>query len=73
MSATFQQAVEHAAWWTRYAIDRAPEDPDIPISVRRDLKSARPLLDLAERTLAEPTPKHRSLNEAAHKLAKGVH
>ena len=52
MSDDLRQAVEYAAWWTRRAASLASTEADAPLSVRRDLKAARPLLDVAERDLA---------------------
>lgn len=55
MSATFREAVELAAWYTRYAIDRAPGEPDLHPGVVSHLTAARAQHDAAEQLLHEHT------------------
>lgn len=54
MTATFREAVAQASWWTRYALDRAPNEPDAHPGVIAHLKAAAAQHAAVEQLTAEP-------------------
>jgi hypothetical protein len=47
MSTTAVEAIEHADWFARYALDRIPEDPDAHPGIQGHLTAARVQLEAA--------------------------
>lgn len=47
MSATFTEALELASWWTRYALDRAPDEPNAHPGIVGHLTAGRTQLHAA--------------------------
>lgn len=47
MTATFTEALELASWWTRYALDRAPDEPNAHPGIVGHLTAGRTQLHAA--------------------------
>jgi hypothetical protein len=60
ITVTTLEAIEHADWFARYALDRLPDDPDAHPGIQGHLTAARVQLDAALKLAAPSQQRQRA-------------